>query len=71
MSSSSVSSSSLPNRWVLAIAAFSMQLALGSVYAWSVFLNPVIAFRVLRDCRPLRLPPLSLFSSAAGGKKSF
>ncbi len=43
MSSSSVSSSSLPNRWVLAIAAFLMQLALGSVYAWSVFLNPVIA----------------------------
>ncbi len=41
MSSSSVSSSSLPNRWVLAIAAFLMQLALGSVYAWSVFLIPV------------------------------
>jgi len=41
MSSSSVSSSSLPNRWVLAIAAFLMQLALGSVYAWSVFLKPV------------------------------
>jgi MFS family permease len=35
--------SSLPNRWVLAITAFIMQLALGSVYAWSVFLNPVIA----------------------------
>ncbi|GLV56666.1 oxalate:formate antiporter [Dictyobacter sp. S3.2.2.5] len=33
----------LPNRWVLAIAAVIMQLALGSVYAWSVFLNPVIA----------------------------
>lgn len=29
------------NRWVLAIAAFCMQLALGAVYAWSVFLNPV------------------------------
>lgn len=33
--------SSLPNRWVLAITAFLMQLALGSVYAWSVFLKPV------------------------------
>ena len=32
---------SLPNRWVLAITAFLMQLALGSVYAWSVFLKPV------------------------------
>src|SRR5437764_15251765 len=29
-------------RWVIAIAAIFMQLALGSVYAWSVFLNPVI-----------------------------
>lgn len=41
MSSSSVPSS-FPNRWVIAIAAFLMQIALGSVYAWSVFLNPVI-----------------------------
>ncbi|MFL5665676.1 MAG: OFA family MFS transporter [Ktedonobacteraceae bacterium] len=40
MRNSSVQSS-LPNRWVLAIAAFLMQLALGSVYAWSVFLKPV------------------------------
>jgi OFA family oxalate/formate antiporter-like MFS transporter len=41
MSSSSVPSS-YPNRWIIAIAAFLMQIALGSVYAWSVFLNPVI-----------------------------
>jgi OFA family oxalate/formate antiporter-like MFS transporter len=41
MSSSSVPSS-YPNRWLIAIAAFLMQIALGSVYAWSVFLNPVI-----------------------------
>jgi MFS transporter, OFA family, oxalate/formate antiporter len=41
--SSSSAQPSLPNRWVLAITAFIMQLALGSVYAWSVFLNPVIA----------------------------
>ena len=40
MRNSSVQSS-LPNRWVLAITAFLMQLALGSVYAWSVFLKPV------------------------------
>src|SRR5437764_9869157 len=37
---SSTMQSSLPNRWVLAITAFLMQLALGSVYAWSVFLKP-------------------------------
>ncbi|MFL5702191.1 MAG: hypothetical protein ACJ8AG_05105, partial [Ktedonobacteraceae bacterium] len=42
MSNSSVQSS-LPNRWVLATTAFLMQLALGSVYAWSVFLKPVIS----------------------------
>ena len=34
--------SSLPNRWVIACAAFLMQLALGAVYAWSVFLTPVM-----------------------------
>ncbi len=42
MSSSSASNSSLPNRWIIAIAAFCMQLALGAVYAWSVFLPSVI-----------------------------
>jgi len=36
-----------PNRWIIAIAAFCMQLALGAVYSWSVFLKPVInAYRV-------------------------
>jgi OFA family oxalate/formate antiporter-like MFS transporter len=40
--SSSSAPSSYPNRWIIAIAAFLMQIALGSVYAWSVFLNPVI-----------------------------
>src|ERR1700674_2620349 len=40
--SSTVSSSSSTNRWVLAVAAFCMQLALGAVYGWSVFLTTVI-----------------------------
>jgi len=39
---SSSSPSSVPNRWAIAIAAFLLQLALGSVYAWSVFLPHVI-----------------------------
>lgn len=43
MSSTPVTGSLSPNRWVIAIAAFCMQLALGAVYAWSVFLNPVIS----------------------------
>lgn len=46
--STNVSSSST-NRWVLATAAFCMQLALGAVYGWSVFLTPVIkAYHVTR-----------------------
>jgi OFA family oxalate/formate antiporter-like MFS transporter len=43
MSSSGARSSALPNRWLIAAAAFCMQLALGAVYAWSVFLKPVIS----------------------------
>jgi len=43
MSNSSLRPSFTPNRWVIAIAAFILQLALGSVYAWSVFLKPVAA----------------------------
>jgi len=43
VSSSVGSSPSTPNRWVIAIAAVVVQLALGSVYAWSVFLKPVAA----------------------------
>ncbi|HTI13579.1 MAG TPA: OFA family MFS transporter [Dictyobacter sp.] len=42
-SNTSVSSGSVPNRWIIAIAAFFLQVALGSVYAWSVFLKPVTA----------------------------
>jgi OFA family oxalate/formate antiporter-like MFS transporter len=41
MNSTPAGSTPNTNRWVLAIAAFCMQLALGAVYAWSVFLNPV------------------------------
>jgi len=42
MSSNVSTGSSSPNRWVIAVAAFCMQLALGAVYAWSVFLTPVM-----------------------------
>ncbi len=31
----------LPNRWTIAVAAVFMQIALGAVYGWSVFLNDV------------------------------
>ncbi len=31
----------LPNRWVLVVAAVVMQLSLGAVYAWSVFVTPL------------------------------
>lgn len=32
----------LPNRWLLAAGGVLMQLALGAVYAWSVFRDPLI-----------------------------
>ncbi len=40
--SSSTASPTFPNRWVIATAAFCMQLALGAVYAWSVYLPKVV-----------------------------
>jgi OFA family oxalate/formate antiporter-like MFS transporter len=36
------STKGLPNRWLLAGGGVLMQLALGAVYAWSVFRNPLI-----------------------------
>jgi len=42
VSSSSIGQTSTINRWYIAVAAFIVQLALGSVYAWSVFLTPVM-----------------------------
>ncbi|GHO45414.1 OFA family MFS transporter [Ktedonospora formicarum] len=41
---SSTMSGTNPNRWLIAVTAFCMQLALGAVYAWSVFLKPVATF---------------------------
>src|SRR5262245_3223074 len=32
----------LPNRWLIAAAAVVMQIALGAVYAWSVFRTPLV-----------------------------
>lgn len=33
----------LPNRWVIAAAAVVMQVCLGAVYGWSVFVKPLVA----------------------------
>jgi OFA family oxalate/formate antiporter-like MFS transporter len=33
----------LPNRWMIAVAAVVMQICLGAVYGWSVFVKPLIA----------------------------
>ena len=35
--------SAIPNRWLIALAAVLMQLCLGAVYAWSVFIKPLVA----------------------------
>ena len=31
-----------PNRWIIAFAGVVLQLALGAVYAWSVFRTPLV-----------------------------
>ena len=31
----------LPNRWGIALAAVAMQICLGAVYGWSVFVKPL------------------------------
>ncbi|ABF42923.1 major facilitator superfamily (MFS) transporter [Candidatus Koribacter versatilis Ellin345] len=33
---------SLPNRWLIAVAAVIMQICLGAVYGWSVFVKPLV-----------------------------
>jgi len=33
----------LPNRWGIAVAAVIMQICLGAVYAWSVFVKPLVS----------------------------
>ncbi len=42
MSLVNVREASTANRWVIAVAGFLMQVALGAVYAWSVFRDPLI-----------------------------
>jgi OFA family oxalate/formate antiporter-like MFS transporter len=37
-----MSTAKVPNRWVIAIAGVVMQIALGAVYAWSVFRTPLV-----------------------------
>ena len=34
---------SLPNRWLIAVAAVLMQVCLGAVYGWSVFVKPLVS----------------------------
>ena len=38
-----MASARLPNRWGIAVAAVIMQICLGAVYGWSVFVKPLIA----------------------------
>lgn len=38
-----ISTPTLPNRWIIAIMGTLLQLCLGTVYAWSYFVNPLVA----------------------------
>ena len=37
-----MSTTKAPNRWSIAIAGVVMQIALGGVYAWSIFRTPLV-----------------------------
>lgn len=38
-----MASEQIPNRWGIAVAAVIMQICLGAVYAWSVFVKPLVS----------------------------
>jgi OFA family oxalate/formate antiporter-like MFS transporter len=50
------------NRWIIVVAAIIMQLALGAVYAWSVFVKPLNTFFHLKDVTQISIT----FSIAIG-----
>lgn len=43
MEAGTLSKRSVANRWIIALAAVLMQICLGAVYAWSVFIKPLTA----------------------------
>jgi len=57
-------STSTSNRWIIAIAAFAMQLALGAVYAWSTMLPAVI--KVYGTSRPVANANFSIILAVLG-----
>lgn len=64
MSDTSVSNPPTTSRWIIAIAAFCMQLALGAVYAWSTFLPAVI--KVYDASRPVANANFSIILAVLG-----
>src|SRR5271163_4826684 len=61
----------IPNRWLVAVAGIVMQIALGAVYAWSVFRIPLMQSYGWTIPQATRIFELAIFtlglSSFAGG----
>ncbi len=56
----------LPNRWIRVIGAVLMQLALGSIYAWSIFNKPLASADYL-DANAKSLQILGIFATSLAG----
>ncbi len=61
-----VSQEKLPNRWIRVVGAVLMQLALGSIYAWSIFNKPLASADYL-DLPPKSLQVLAIFAISLAG----
>ncbi len=56
----------LPNRWIRVIGAVLIQLALGSIYAWSIFNKPLASVTYL-DANAKSLAILGIFATSLAG----
>ncbi len=61
-----VSQEKLPNRWIRVVGAVLIQLALGSIYAWSIFNKPLASADYL-DANAKSLAILGIFATSLAG----
>lgn len=57
----------LPNRWIRVLGAVLVQLALGSIYAWSIFNKPLAFYLEDGDYGPKSLAVLGIFAVSLAG----
>lgn len=57
----------LPNRWVRVVGALLIQLALGSIYAWSIFNTPLASTNYLHIANAKSIQVLGIFATSLAG----